>query len=127
MKKLISLIKASMTEGMNVIKMSGKKKNKSNIILPLILTLYIMFAIGSGTGVIFDILSKDGRAHLLLPILAFSVSLLTIIEGVYKAGPLLFNCKDDDLLLSLPLTKGTIIFIRILKFYVFELLYNVNS
>ena len=124
MKKLISLIKASMTEGMNVIKMSGKKKNKSNIILPLILTLYIMFAIGSGTGVIFDILSKDGRAHLLLVILAFSVSLLTFIEGVYKAGPLLFNCKDDDLLLSLPLTKGTIIFIRILKFYVFELLYN---
>lgn len=124
MKKLISLIKASMTEGMNVIKVSGKKKNKSNIILPLILTLYIMFAIGSGTGVIFDILSKDGKAHLLLVILAFSVSLLTFIEGVYKAGPLLFNCKDDDLLLSLPLTRGTIIFIRILKFYVFELLYN---
>lgn len=124
MKKLISLIKASMTEGMNVIKVSGKKKNKSNIILPLILSLYIMFAIGSGTGVIFDILSKDGRAQLLLPILAFSVSLLTIIEGVYKAGPLIFNCKDDDLLLSLPLTRGTIIFIRILKFYVFELLYN---
>ena len=124
MKKLISLIKASMTEGMNVIKVSGKKKNKSNIILPLILTLYIMFAIGSGTGVIFDILSKDGKTHLLLVILAFSVSLLTFIEGVYKAGPLLFNCKDDDLLLSLPLTRGTIIFIRILKFYVFELLYN---
>ena len=124
MKKLISLIKASMTEGMNVIKVSGKKKNKSNIILPLILSLYIMFAIGSGTGVIFDILSKDGKTHLLLVILAFSVSLLTFIEGVYKAGPLLFNCKDDDLLLSLPLTRGTIIFIRILKFYVFELLYN---
>ena len=124
MKKILSLIKASMTEGMNVIKMSGKKKNKSNIILPLILTLYLMFAIGSGTGVIFDILSKDGKTHLLLVILAFSVSLLTFIEGVYKAGPLLFNCKDDDLLLSLPLTKGTIIFIRILKFYIFELLYN---
>ena len=124
MKKLISLIKASMTEGMNVIKVSGKKKGKSSIILPLILTIYLMFAIGSGTGVIFDILSKDGRAHLLLPILAFSVSLLTIIEGVYKAGPLIFNCKDDDLLLSLPLKRGTIIFIRILKFYVFELLYN---
>ena len=124
MKKLISLIKASMTEGMNVIKVSGKKKGKSSIILPLILTIYLMFAIGSGTGVIFDILSKDGRAHLLLPILAFSVSLLTIIEGVYKAGPLIFNCKDDDLLLSLPISRRTILFIRIFKFYVFELLFN---
>lgn len=124
MKKLISLIKACMTSDMNVIKVSGKKKGKSSIILPLILAGYLMFAIGSGTGVIFDILSKDNKAHLFLSVLAFSVSLLTFIEGIYKAGPLIFNCKDDDLLLSLPLKRGTIIFIRIFKFYLFEFLYN---
>ena len=124
MKKLISLIKACMTSDMNVIKVSGKKKGKSSIILPLILAGYLMFAIGSGTGVIFDILSKDNKAHLFLLVLAFSVSLLTFIEGIYKAGPLIFNCKDDDLLLSLPLKRGTIIFIRIFKFYLFEFLYN---
>ena len=124
MKKLISLIKACMTSDMNILKVSGKKRGKTSFILPLILTGYLMFAIGSGSTVIFDILSKEGMAHLLLSVLAFSVSLLTFIEGIYKAGPLMFNCKDDDLLLSLPIKKGTIIFIRIFKFYVFELLFN---
>ena len=124
MKKLISLIRACMTSDMNILKISGKKRGKSSVILPLILTGYLMFAIGSGTAVVFDALSKEGMAHLLLSVFAFSVSLLTFVEGIYKAGPLLFNCKDDDLLLSLPLKKGTIIFIRILKFYVFELLFN---
>ena len=124
MKKLISLIKACMTSDMNILKISGKKRGKSSFILPLILTGYLMFTIGSSAAVIFDILSKEGKAHLLLSVFAFSVSLLTFIEGIYKAGPLIFNCKDDDLLLSLPLKRGTIIFIRIFKFYVFELLFN---
>ena len=33
---------------------------------------------------------------------------MTIIEGVYKAGPLLFNCRDDQLLLSLPIKRRTV-------------------
>ena len=39
-------------------------------------------------------------------------------------GPLIFNCKDDQLLLSLPIKRRTVLFIRIFKFYVFELLFN---
>ena len=49
---------------------------------------------------------------------------MTIIEGVYKTGPMLFNCKDDQLLLSLPIKKQTVLFVRIIKFYIFELLFN---
>lgn len=124
MKKLISLIKASMTEGMNLIKISSKKKGKSSIILPLILTFYLMFTIGVNASVIFSILSKNNMAHALLSVFALSISIMTFIEGVYKAGPLIFNCKDDDLLLSLPLKRRTVLFIRVFKFYVFELLFN---
>jgi len=50
--------------------------------------------------------------------------ILTVIEGIYKSSNLLFNCKDDALLLSLPIKKSTVLFIRIFKFYIFELLYN---
>ena len=124
MKKLISLIKASMTEGMNLIKISSKKKGKSSIILPLILTFYLMFTIGVNASVIFSILSKNNMAHALLSVFALSISIMTFIEGVYKAGPLIFNCKDDDLLLSLPLKRRTVLFIRMFKFYIFELLFN---
>ena len=60
----------------------------------------------------------------LLTLFVVLFSILTIVEGIYKAGNLLFNCKDDNLLLSLPIKKSTVLFIRILKFYLFELLYN---
>ena len=37
-------------------------------------------------------------------------SLYTIIEGFYKAQGMLFDCKDNDMLLSMPLNKKTIFF-----------------
>ena len=49
---------------------------------------------------------------------------MTFVEGVYKSGSLMFNCKDDDLLLSLPIKRRSILFVRIFKFYIFELLFN---
>ncbi len=124
MKKLISLLKASMTQDMNILKISGKKKGKSSMILPLILTIYLMFTIGANASIVFDLLSKNGQTHALLSVFAFGVSIMTFIEGVYKAGPLIFNCKDDDLLLSLPLKRRMVIFVRVFKFYVFEVLFN---
>ena len=60
----------------------------------------------------------------LLAMFVFLTSILTIIEGIYKAGNLIFNCKDDNLLLSLPIKRSTVVFIRIFKFYLFELMYN---
>ena len=57
-------------------------------------------------------------------IFIFLTTILTIIEGIYKSSNLLFNCKDDNLLFSLPINKRTVLFIRIFKFYIFELLYN---
>ena len=54
-----------------------------------------------------------------------ATSFFIIIEGVYKSGPLLFNCKDDQLLLSLPIKRSTVFFVRVFKFYVFELIFNV--
>ena len=58
----------------------------------------------------------------LLSLFIIYTSVMTIIEGIYKSSGLLFNCKDDNLLFSLPINKSTILFIRILKFYLFELL-----
>jgi ABC-2 type transport system permease protein len=59
-----------------------------------------------------------------LLIFVFLTTILTIVEGIYKAPTLLFNCKDDNMMFSLPIKKRTVLFVRILKFYIFELLYN---
>ena len=83
-----------------------------------------MFMIWGAANTLFEKIASTHIQYILLSILAFSISLLTIMEGIYKAGPLIFNCKDDDLLLSLPIKRRTILFIRIFKFYTFELMYN---
>ncbi|MBR4830519.1 MAG: hypothetical protein IKZ96_01980 [Bacilli bacterium] len=124
MKKLMSLIKACMTSDMNLFKVSSKKKGKSSIILPIILAIYLMGYIGGISFILFKELDVDGNAYVLLSVFAFIITFLTFIEGIYKTSSLIFNAKDDDLLLSLPIKRSTVIFIRIFKFYIFELLYN---
>ena len=119
MKKLFSLIRASMTNGMSLIKINSKNK-----LLMFFIPSLLMFSIGSGAYEYFKILSPTHMQYVLLVTMVLGVSLFTLIEGVYKTSSLLFNCNDDQLLLSLPIKRRTILFVRIFKFYVFEMLFN---
>ena len=47
------------------------------------------------------------------------------MEGIYKSQDILFTSKDNDLLFSLPIRKGKILFVRLIKFLLFEYLYNL--
>jgi len=125
MKKLISLIKACMTSDMNVFKISQKKKGKKNsAALPIIISLCIMFTIWGNANTLFEKMAPLHLQVIAVSMFVVGISLFTVIEGVYKTGSLLFNCKDDGLLLSLPIKRSTVLFIRIFKFYVFELIFN---
>ena len=124
MKKLYSLIKASMTSDMSIFKIKPKTGSKAAVILPLFIAGYLMFMIWGGANSLFEQLAPTNLSYVLLSLFAISISLLTILEGVYKAGPLMFNCKDDQLLLSLPIKRSTVLFVRVFKFYVFELAFN---
>ena len=124
MKKLYSLIRACMTSDMKIFKIKTKKNSKSAILLPLFIALYLMFVIWGSANTMFEKIAPLHICYILLSLFVFSVSLLTFIEGIYKTGSLIFNCKDDQLLLSLPIKRRTVLFIRVFKFYVFELLYN---
>ena len=125
MKKLVSLIRATMTSDMNVFKIKQKKNNKkNNILLPIFLSLCLMFTFWSYSNALFEQLAPLGLEIIVLSLFVVITAFMTIIEGIYKTSSLLFNCKDDDLLLSLPIKKQTVFFIRIFKFYVFELIFN---
>lgn len=125
MKKVFSLIKASMSEGMNLFRISTKKKNTfTKILLPIILTLVLMGAMYTYSELIMKELAPVNMHFVLLTLFILITSIIALVEGIYKSGNLLFNCKDDNLLLSLPIKKSTVLFIRVFKFYVFELLYN---
>lgn len=125
MKKIVSLIKACMTEGMNIFNVSTKKKSTfTKILLPIILAVSIMAMMYSYSDLIMKELVSVNMEFVLLTIFILFTSIMTLIEGIYKSGNLLFNCKDDNLLFSLPIRKRTVLFIRVFKFYIFELLYN---
>ena len=101
MKKLISLIKACMTSDMKLFKIKTKKKN--SIILPLFIAGYLMFMIWGMANSVFEKVTPLHLQYVVLSLFAFGVSFMTIMEGVYKTSSLIFNCKDDQLLLSLPI------------------------
>ena len=123
MKKIISLLKACMTSDMNIFKIKQKKDNKKSF-LPIVLSIFFMFAIWSNANMIFEKVAPMHLQVVVISIVVLGTSLMTIIEGIYKTGPLLFNCKDDQLLLSLPIKRSTVLFVRLFKFYVFELIFN---
>ena len=124
MKKLSSLLRACMTNDMKIFKIKTKKNSKSALLLPTFIALYLMFMIWSSANAMFEKLAPLNLAYLLLSLFAFGISFMAFIEGIYKIGSLIFNCKDDQLLLSLPITRRTVLFIRVFKFYVFELMFN---
>ena len=124
MKKLYSLIRACMSSDMSLFKIKTNKNKKSSLLLPLFIAMYLMFMIWGSANSIFEKIAPLNLQYVIISLFIFSISFMTFMEGIYKSGPLIFNCKDDQLLLSLPIERRTVLFIRILKFYVFELLFN---
>ena len=125
MKKLWSLIKATLSSDMSLFKYKSKSDKKSSRILFLLfLSALLFFSIYTYAQMFMEPLAEAHVEFVLLTIFVIITSLLALVEGIYKTSSLIFNCKDDNLLLSLPIKKSTVLFIRIFKFYLFELLYN---
>ena len=102
MKKMMSLIKACMTDNMSLFKIKKKDKSKKNGKgLTIFLLIIVGLSIYSYANTFLDALIPNHMEHVLFSLFGLLVTILIIIEGVYKAGALIFNCKDDDLLLSL--------------------------
>ena len=125
MKKMFSLIKACMTDNMSLFRIKSKDNNKkSKLILPVFLFVFIFVYMMFYANMIITPLKELNLEYILLTLFILFTTIITLIEGIYKSSSLLFNCKDDDLLLSLPIQKSTVLFIRVFKFYIFELMYN---
>ena len=125
MNKLISLIKVAMTDNMNIFKINTKNDNKMvKVTLPIFLALIIMGTFFGYSMSLITVLKEQHNEYIVLTIFGACVSFLTLWEGIYKSPNLLFKCKDDDLLFSLPIERKTVLFLRIFKFYLFEILFN---
>ena len=104
MNKIISLIKVSLSHDMNIFKIQTKKQNKLlKVLLPLIITLYLMGIVGYYSLEALKFLKPLNLEFVVITLFAMAVSMITLIEGIYKSSSLLFNCKDDNLMFSLPI------------------------
>lgn len=125
MKKVLSLIKATMSSNMYIFKIKTKSNNAIvQKAFPVIIALILMFSIGSYAELIIEQLMESHLEFIMLTLFATMTSIMTLVQGIYKSGNLLFDCKDDNLLFSLPIKKSTVLSIRLFKFYIYETLYN---
>ena len=125
MKKLVSLLKATMSQDMNLFRIRTKNESKARkMFLPIFLFLVVMFSIGSYAAMLAEQLAPMNLTYIILTMFIMITSLLTLIEGIYKSQGILFEAKDNDLLFSLPISKSKIFFTRVFKIITFQFLYN---
>lgn len=125
MKKLLSLLKATMSQDMSLFRIKARNESRARkIVLPIVLALVVMFSVGSYVAILAEKLAPSHLTYIVLTIFIMVTSLLTIIEGVYKSQGILFEARDNELLFSLPITQSKIFFIRIIKLITFQFLYN---
>lgn len=127
MKQLIALLKAIMSQDMNLFKYKTKSNSSyaTKVIMPLTLAIIFMCAIGTYFYIFATELSKMNLTYIMLTFAMIVPCLFTLIEGIYKTQGILFETKDNNLLFALPIKKSRIISARLFKLYVFQYLYNL--
>ncbi len=125
--KTLSLLKAVLTEDMNMFKYSAGKNasTKKKILLPVLLFLIVCYSIGYYGYIIAKPLYEVNLTYVMLSLFIFIVTIITLIEGIYKSQGILFECKDNDLLFSLQIKRSQILFVRIFKLILFQYVYNL--
>lgn len=125
MGKLVSLLKATMSQDMNLFKIRTKNESKTRkMVLPVFLFLVVMFSVGAYAAMFAEELAPMNLTYIILTMFIMLTTLLTLIEGIYKSQGILFEAKDNDLLFSLPISKSKIFFTRVFKLITFQFLYN---
>ena len=125
MHKFFSLLKANLVDNLNPFAINTRSKNKkSRKLAPFFLVIMMMGIMFMYAEMMNEELAKYGAEFVLLALAALAITILTFMEGIYKSGNLLFKCKDDNLMLSLPVERSTVFLVRVLRFYLFELIYN---
>ena len=122
MSKLTSLLRASMSGGIRLFNYSGKTE-RSKRIMPIFLGSLIGILMLFSCSAMMMELGDDSSKTAVLSIYTLVTTIIIVMEGSYKAVDLLFRPRDNDTLLAMPIKKSTIVFVRMIKFYLFEMVY----
>lgn len=125
--KFFSLLKAVLSQDMNIFKYKTKANSSKfkKMLLPISLFILLGFSVGMYAYQIAEMLKPLNLTYIMLTIFLAGVTAFTFMEGIYKSQGILFDCKDNDLLFSLPIKRSSILTVRIIKLLLFEYLYNL--
>lgn len=129
MKKLICLLKATMSGDMSIFKVKTNKttdikKSASNKLVMALLSLMLFGVAFSYANMFAEPLREVNMTYVMLELFSISVSIFALLECIYKSQGILFEAKDNDLLFSMPLQKKTIISARLIKLLTFEYIFD---
>lgn len=122
MSKFTSLLKATMSGGIQIFNYRGKTRRSRWLVPSLLAALIGTLVLISAVGMTAE-LEEVGGESAILAIYALVTTVIIITEGIYKSSDLLFKPHDNDLLLAMPIKKPLIVLARMVKFYAFEMLY----
>ena len=122
MSKLSSLLKATMSGGIQLFNYRGKTE-RSRRVMPILLASLIGVMMLFSAVALTAGLKEEGNESAVLSFYMLMTAIIIVTEGIYKSGDLLFRPRDNDALLAMPIKKSTIVLVRMIKFYVFEMLY----
>ncbi|WOO36269.1 hypothetical protein R2R35_21115 [Anaerocolumna sp. AGMB13020] len=128
MKEFKILIRLVLTQFPNVFDLSFAKigKNKKNIskafkfIIPVAFLLLCLFSFIYSYGVGLG-LQMAGRVEMLMELAALTASVAIFFTSIYKIRGILFDFKDFDFVMSLPLKFTTVVLSRLLLLYLINL------
>lgn len=123
MSKLFSLLRATMSGGIQLFNYRANKKEQSGRAVPYLLAIMVGVMMLFSAVALAAGLKEEGRPQVLLSMYTITTTIIIVLEGTYKSGDLLFRPRDNDTLLAMPIKRSTIVLARMIKFYVFEMAY----
>ncbi|MBQ7949180.1 MAG: hypothetical protein IJ284_05400 [Clostridia bacterium] len=123
MKKQLLETLAFFLQGKN-----GKRRSNGALIGFAVLMVYAFGAVGAMFWMMSEMLCKPlvsaGLAWVYFSFMALIATCFGVIGGIFMAKTKLYEAKDNDLLLSMPIPAWTILFTRMIGLYLFTFLFE---
>lgn len=118
--KFITILNTTINNSFKL-KVTSKKKKIGIIVLLIYLIFCFMYTFKINLSTIFETLKSLNLTSYFLSVIVFLASLFSFCMTFFLAKNILFQNKDNDLLLTLPLKKELIISTRLTYLYLYNL------
>lgn len=118
--KFITILNTTINNSFKL-KVTSKKKKIGIIVLLIYLIFCFMYTFKINLNTIFETLKSLNLTSYFLSVIVFLASLFSFCMTFFLAKNILFQNKDNDLLLTLPLKKELIISTRLTYLYLYNL------